>query len=62
MQRAWLLLLALTAAVSIARADERINLTVSPTSEIQISVLLDRKYMALAVQALHDTFDLDKAA
>ena len=32
------------------------------TSEIMISVLIDRKYMELAVQALHDAFELDKAA
>jgi aspartate kinase len=25
-------------------------------------VLIDRKYMELAVQALHDAFELDKAA
>ena len=31
------------------------------TSEIKISVLIDRKYMELAVQALHDAFGLEKA-
>jgi aspartate kinase len=44
-----------------ALADERINIKVITTSEIKVSVLIDRKYMELAVQALHDTFDLDKA-
>ena len=41
---------------------EGINIKVITTSEIKISVLIDRKYMELAVQALHDVFDLDKAA
>ena len=43
-------------------SDEGINIRVITTSEIKISVLIDRKYMELAVQALHDAFDLDKAA
>ncbi|MEM7074282.1 MAG: aspartate kinase [Pseudomonadota bacterium] len=42
--------------------DEGINIKVISTSEIKISVLIDRKYMELAVQALHDAFGLDKAA
>jgi len=42
--------------------DEGINIKVITTSEIKISVLVDRKYMELAVQALHDTFGLDRAA
>ena len=41
---------------------ENINIKVISTSEIKISVLIDRKYMELAVQALHDAFGLDKAA
>ncbi|MDB6182372.1 aspartate kinase [Paracoccus fistulariae] len=44
-----------------ALADENINIKVIATSEIKISVLIDRKYMELAVQALHDAFDLDAA-
>jgi len=40
---------------------EGINIKVITTSEIKISVLVDRKYMELAVQALHDEFELDKA-
>jgi len=43
-------------------SNEGINIKVITTSEIKISVLIDRKYMELAVQALHDAFDLDKAA
>ncbi len=42
--------------------DEGVNIKVITTSEIKISVLIDRKYMELAVQALHDAFDLDKAS
>lgn len=40
---------------------EGINIKVITTSEIKISVLIDRKYMELAVQALHDAFELDKS-
>ncbi|MBK1636376.1 aspartate kinase [Rhodovulum adriaticum] len=43
-------------------AAEGINIRVITTSEIKISVLIDRKYMELAVQALHDAFELDNAA
>jgi aspartate kinase len=42
-------------------SDEGVNIKVITTSEIKISVLIDRKYMELAVQALHDAFELDKA-
>ncbi len=41
--------------------DEGINIKVITTSEIKISVLIERKYMELAVQALHDAFELEKA-
>ena len=41
---------------------ENINIKVITTSEIKISVLIDRKYLELAVQALHDSFGLEKAA
>ncbi|WP_149142740.1 aspartate kinase [Gemmobacter caeruleus] len=44
-----------------ALANEGVNIKVISTSEIKISVLIDRKYMELAVQALHDAFELDKA-
>jgi aspartate kinase len=43
-------------------SDEGVNIKVITTSEIKISVLIDRKYMELAVQALHDAFGLDKEA
>jgi aspartate kinase len=42
--------------------DEGVNIKVITTSEIKVSVLIDRKYMELAVQALHDAFELDKTA
>lgn len=45
-----------------ALSDEGINIKVITTSEIKISVLIDRKYMELAVQALHDAFELEKVA
>ena len=38
---------------------EGVNIKVIATSEIKISVLIDRKYMELAVQALHDAFELE---
>ena len=44
-----------------ALAAEGVNIKVIATSEIKISVLIDRKYMELAVQALHDAFELNKA-
>ncbi len=44
-----------------ALADEGINIKVITTSEIKISVLVDRKYMELAVRALHDAFGLEAA-
>lgn len=43
-------------------SDEGVNIKVIATSEIKISVLVDRKYMELAVQALHDAFELEKVA
>lgn len=44
-----------------ALADENVNIKVIATSEIKISVLIERKYMELAVQALHDAFGLEAA-
>lgn len=41
-------------------SDEGINIKVIATSEIKVSVLVDRKYTELAVQALHDAFELEK--
>ena len=41
-----------------ALSAEGINIKVISTSEIKVSVLIDRRYAELAVQALHDAFDL----
>jgi aspartate kinase len=43
-------------------SEEGINIKMISTSEIKISVLIDEKYMELAVRALHKVFDLEKAA
>jgi aspartate kinase len=45
-----------------ALARDSVNIKVITTSEIKVSVLIDRKYLELAVQALHDAFDLDQAS
>ncbi|NCA88125.1 MAG: aspartate kinase [Gammaproteobacteria bacterium] len=45
-----------------ALAKEGINIRMISTSEIKISVVVDEKYLELAVRALHSAFDLDKAA
>ncbi len=41
-------------------ADVNINIQMITTSEIKISVVLDEKYMELAVRALHSAFELDE--
>ena len=41
-------------------AAEGINIRMISTSEIKISVVVDEKYMELAVRALHTAFELDK--
>jgi len=41
-------------------AEEGINILMISTSEIKISVLIDEKYMELAVRALHKAFALEK--
>lgn len=41
-------------------SEEGINILMISTSEIKISVLIDEKYMELAVRALHKAFDLEK--
>ena len=40
-------------------AKESINIQMISTSEIKISVVIDQKYLELAVRALHTAFDLD---
>ncbi|MEZ5751553.1 MAG: aspartate kinase [Paracoccaceae bacterium] len=44
-----------------ALSADNVNIKVISTSEIKISVLIDRKYMELAVQSLHDAFGLESA-
>ncbi len=41
-------------------AEEGINIRMISTSEIKISVVVDEKYLELAVRALHKAFDLEK--
>jgi aspartate kinase len=41
-------------------ADEGINIRMISTSEIKISVVVDEKYLELAVRALHKAFGLDE--
>ncbi len=41
-------------------AEEGINIQMISTSEIKISVIVDEKYLELAVRALHRSFELDK--
>lgn len=41
-------------------AEEGINIRMISTSEIKISVVLDEKYLELAVRVLHRAFDLDQ--
>ncbi len=41
-------------------SEENINIHVISTSEIKVSVLIERKYLELAVRSLHDAFELEK--
>ncbi|MDE2365655.1 MAG: aspartate kinase [Betaproteobacteria bacterium] len=45
-----------------ALAEEGINIQMISTSEIKISVVVDEKYMELAVRVLHKVFELDQVA
>ncbi|MBW4936636.1 aspartate kinase [Marinobacter sp. F4206] len=45
-----------------ALSNEGINIQMISTSEIKISVVIDEKYLELAVRALHSEFELDKPA
>ncbi len=44
-----------------ALADENINIRMISTSEIKVAVLIDEKYLELAVRSLHEAFELDNA-
>jgi len=43
-----------------ALAEERINIQMISTSEIKIAVVIDEKYVELAVRVLHKAFELEK--
>jgi len=43
-------------------ADENVNIQMITTSEIKISVIIDERYLELAVRSLHKAFGLDEAA
>lgn len=45
-----------------ALANEAINIQMISTSEIKISVVVDEKYLELAVRSLHTAFGLDRAS
>jgi aspartate kinase len=42
-------------------SEERINIQMISTSEIKTSVVIDEKYMELAVRTLHRAFELESA-
>ena len=44
-----------------ALAKENINIRMISTSEIKVAVLIDEKYLELAVRSLHEAFGLDQA-
>ena len=43
-----------------ALSDENINIRMISTTEIKISIVIETKYLELAVRALHDEFELDE--
>ncbi|MFA7281942.1 MAG: ACT domain-containing protein, partial [Sterolibacterium sp.] len=43
-----------------ALAEDGINIKMISTSEIKISVVVDEKYLELAVRSLHKAFNLDQ--
>lgn len=45
-----------------ALGQEGVNIIMISTSEIKISVVIDEKYLELAVRTLHDAFELEKVA
>jgi len=50
----------IAAKMFTALGRKNINIKVISTSEIKISVLVDRKYMELAVRTLHEEFGLHR--
>ena len=51
----------ITAKFFAALADAGVNIEMISTSEIRISVIVDKGEVAAAVQAAHTAFDLDSA-
>ncbi|MBT3565085.1 MAG: ACT domain-containing protein, partial [Gammaproteobacteria bacterium] len=43
-----------------ALSDESINIQMISTSEIKISVVIEQKYLELAVRSLHTAFELEE--
>ena len=41
-------------------AENKINILAISTSEIKISVLIEKKYSELAIKSLHNVYKLDK--
>ena len=56
----WMGLTTLAFAALAALAEEGINIQMITTSEIKISVIIEEKFLELAVRALHSSFELDK--
>ena len=54
----WIAFFTLT-ALEIVLAKENINILMISTSEIKVSVVIEEKYLELAVRSLHTAFDLD---
>ena len=52
----------LAASIFKALAGEGINIQMISTSEIKIAVVIDEKYLELAVRVLHRAFELEKAS
>ncbi len=50
---------AIASSMFKAMADEQINIQMISTSEIKVSVIVDEKYLELAVRTLHDAFGLE---
>jgi aspartate kinase len=42
-------------------SNEGVNIQMISTSEIKITVVIDEKYMELAVRALHQSFNLEES-
>ncbi len=46
--------------IPLSKSNEWINSRIITTSEIKITVVIDRRYIELAVRALHSAFELAK--